>query len=77
MKIQTENDITLSVQIVNPYIDEGKVKIMRPRELCLVIEGSLFLEDGTEVEFCEPVLLNKDGAKQLLDEIEGFVITPF
>ena len=74
--IPTDCDVTLSVQTVNPIIDNGKIQKILPNELCLLVEGGIYSENDI-IEFCEPVLLRREGAKKLFDELEKFLMIPF
>jgi hypothetical protein len=75
--IDTDSEMTLSVQTVEPYIDHGKIKTLCPKRFCLLLEGELYSEDGQMETFTEPVLLDRTGATQLLEELEKFISTPF
>jgi hypothetical protein len=75
--IDTVGDIQLSVQTVTPFIDEGKIKHICPKEFCLLIEGGTYDRKEREIPFSHPVFLDKDGALQLIEELQKFVNTPF
>jgi hypothetical protein len=67
-RIKTVDDITLSTQTVTPVINNGKTQTVCRKEFCLLIED--------ESELCVSVLLNKEGAKQLIGELDTFIQLP-
>jgi hypothetical protein len=75
--IKTESDNTLTVRTVTPYINDGKVKQILKKEFCLLIEEESYNEDGSVENSHKLVLLDKEGAKQLIGELTEFIQTPF
>jgi len=75
--IKTENEIRISVQTVSPIVECGKTKSFDKKNFCLLIEGEIFRENEEPEEFIEPILLGKDGAKQLINELQKFLQTNF
>jgi hypothetical protein len=72
-EIETRTDKRLYVQTVKPYIEEGKARTLCPEEFCLLIEGELSTGDDRIEEFSETVLIDKEGAEQLMEELKKFI----
>jgi hypothetical protein len=77
VEIKTDNNVDLSIQTVTPYVYEGKIRVICPKQVCLLIEGELLIDDERFGAYSEPVLLDKEGAKQLMEELKKFIETPF
>jgi len=77
IEIKTESDLTLTVQTVTPYIKDGNIRRMCQREFCMLVTiGEDFIvandtDDGITYEI--PILLNINGATQLIKYLELYV----
>jgi len=83
VEIKTTSELTLTTQTVTPFINEGKIKRICPKEFCILVtieENHLFASEDENLEdkfYNIPILLDKEGVKQLYDELEKFINTPF
>jgi len=75
--IKTNGDarlFLLTVDTENQCFMNGKNIVKHFKELCLLVETPIYhVEDDDEETVSIPVLLDKEGAKQLIEELELFI----